>query len=124
MEPELFKWILFPPTEEDLGKFYLFWIGLFLFVNIVLDIISRHTPPFALERLPQKVNVVYAGSTLASSIMLIVYCTGSTLVGCDDKGVLMLPIAISSLVGVLSAFSQLTPAKQRLPVITDDEYQV
>lgn len=124
MEPELLKWILFPPTEKDLGIFHRFWIGLFLLVNIVPDIVSRHTPSFALERLPRKINVVYAGSTLASSIMLTVYCTGSTPVGCDDKGVLVLPIAISSVVGVLSAFSQLSPAKQRLPVIGGADIEV
>jgi hypothetical protein len=56
-----------PSDQGQLAVCFLFWVGLFLVVNVGWDIGTPKTPKFHIARMKDKVSVVYDGAFVRAS---------------------------------------------------------
>lgn len=107
MITDLLTYSLFPKNADELVRCYLLWLFFFMAVNIIWDIVSRHTPRFHLLRIKDKVGVVMSATSCCSSALLL----GSVL----DKqtavvvGGTPVPMVIAGSVGVFLSLASLCP---------------
>lgn len=101
--------LLAPQTTGDLPIFYLFWVLLYLTINIVWDVRSGRTPTFHVSHLSQKTPVAFNAASFASSLLLIVgLCDKDTMKVAGDTFV---PILLAGLAGLFFALSEICPYK-------------
>lgn len=98
-----------PETIRQLPIYYLFWIILYLTINIIWDIRSTRTPKFHFGHLGSKVGALYNAAAFASSLLLFV----SLLDDATRKlaGDTVAPIVLAALSGLLVALAELCPYK-------------
>ncbi len=101
------KWIFLPTTPQEVTQFYLVWVGAYMAVHIVWDILSPHTDKFELHKLSGKVGTLFSAGTLASSLLLLTSLLDAKLF--ELLGSMTLPILLSGGAGVLLALSALSP---------------
>ena len=105
------KFTLAPPDTVSLTIFYLFWIVLFLFINISWDIATPNTPSFHIESLKGKINVVHHGVAFCSSLLVVVSLLNPAVreVARDT----MVPLLIAGISGMLLTIPALCPYSPR-----------
>ena len=105
--------LLAPQNTGELPVFYLFWVVLYLAINIIWDIFSGRTPEFHLANLGQKSSVTFNAASFASSLLLVVgLCDKDTMKVAGDT---IVPILLAGLSGVMFALQEICPYKpQRL----------
>lgn len=101
--------VVAPQTAADLPVFYLFWVLLYLTINIVWDVRTAQTPAFHLSHLGLKTPVAFNAASFASSLLI--------LIGLVDKDVMkvagdtLLPIMLAGLSGIFFGLSEICPYK-------------
>lgn len=101
--------ILTPHSAAELPVFYLFWVLLYLAINIIWDIRSLRTPEFHMSMLGNKTTVAFNAASFASSLLLVVgMADPKTLKAAGDT---MLPILLAGSSGVLFGLAEVCPYK-------------
>lgn len=107
--PTLLAPVFAPQNIQQLPVFYLFWILVYLTVNVVWDIRSSRTPPFHIAQLSAKTTVAFNAASFTSSLLIVM--------GLFDKKVMqlagdtMLPLVLAALSGILFSLAELCPYK-------------
>ncbi len=106
---------LHPENVQELCKFYLFLSLFYLLIHLVWEHFDKSAENFSLKRLPQKMDIIYAAATFATSVFLIIILMdlGNPL-RTDD--VMALPFTLAGLTGLCSSLGALQP--QRKAAIT------
>ncbi|ETO43455.1 hypothetical protein [Morganella sp. EGD-HP17] len=106
---------LHPENVQELCKFYLFLSLFYLLIHLAWEHFDKSVENFSLKRLPQKMDIIYAAATFATSVFLIIILMdlGNPL-RTDD--VMALPFTLAGLTGLCSSLGSLQP--QRKAVIT------
>lgn len=102
--------LIAPQTAGDLAIYYLFWVLLYLAINVIWDIRTPHTEPFHIAHLgSKKTQTLFSAASFASSLLI--------LVGLLDKdtmrvaGDTFVPIMLAGFSGVLFGVSEICPYK-------------
>ncbi|WP_159096868.1 hypothetical protein [Pseudovibrio sp. Alg231-02] len=101
----------FPSNNVDLAKYYLFWILLFMFINIVWDFFSKATDKFTIGALKTKHDTLYAAATFASSLLLLISVFEPSVK--VVMGTTHIPIILAGCSGLLQTISALCPYDAR-----------
>lgn len=101
------EWVYFPDSKEEVGYFYLLWTLLYLATHILWDFLSKKTPPFELKNLKDDINILWSGTTIATSLLLLFAVPQPALL--TVVGDITLPLIIAGMSGVLIALSNLQP---------------
>jgi hypothetical protein len=107
----IFHIVLAPSDVTELMYFYLFWVVLFLFINIVWDIYSSKTPKFHFTEIADKVTLLHPASFLCSSILIIVACIDPTVWKLAEE--IKVPILLTGISGILTSAAACCPYKVR-----------
>ncbi len=65
------SFLFLPVDTRGLSICYLFWISLFLGINILWDVYTPLTPRFHVSALRSKVETLFNAGTFASSLLVI-----------------------------------------------------
>lgn len=98
-----------PNSTAEVAVFYLFWVLLYLAINIIWDIRSSKTPDFHFAHLSKKTAVAFNAGSSASSMLLIAGLFNPPTM--KVAGDTMVPIMLAGLSGVLFGLSELCPHK-------------
>lgn len=102
--------IIWAPSDvKELMYFYLFWVVLFLFINIVWDIKSNETPDFHFTAIADKVSLLHPASFLCSSLLIIVACIDPTVWKLAEE--IKIPILLTGISGILTSAAACCPYK-------------
>lgn len=106
---------LAPATQHDLPIFYLFWVLLYLSVNVIWDIRSQRTPDFHVSLFAQKTPVAFNAASFASSLLLLIGLVSPPTM--KLAGDTMLPIMMAGLSGVFFGIAEVCPYKPPKAII-------
>lgn len=101
--------LLCPQSLQQLSIFYLFWILLYMAVNIIWDIRSSQTADWHIADLTGKIGPLYNAASFASSFLLLVAAF-------DPKvralaGDTVAPLILASLSGIFVSVGEVCPYK-------------
>ena len=106
VEPDFYSFILKPHSAIDVGRFYFFWITLYLLVHLAWDVFSKHTT-FFFGKLKNKVSEIFNAVTFASSLYLILIVLEGRHGSLGDDAII--PLIYSGLIGFLNALGAIVP---------------
>jgi hypothetical protein len=96
-----------PENTADLATFYAVWTTLFLIINVIWDILTKETPKFHFVHVSEKVEVLFAATTFASSLLLVIGIFDDVIL--KLAGDAKVPIFLAGASGVLVSLRQLCP---------------
>ncbi|QPE15737.1 hypothetical protein [Providencia sp. PROV147] len=104
---------LYPENVQELCKFYLFLSLIYLLVHLIWEHFDKGAENFSLKRLPQKMDIIYAAATFATSVFLVIIILdlGNPL-KTDD--IMALPFTLASLTGLCSSLGALQPQRKNV----------
>ena len=98
-----------PASAQDLPVFYLFWVLLYLAINVIWDIRSSKTPEFHWAHFSGKSPVAYSAASFASSLLLLVgLANPATMKVAGDT---MVPVMLAGFSGIFFGLSEMCPYK-------------
>ena len=99
--------IFAPAAPEHIGVFYLFWMSLFISINIIWDIRSKYTESFHISKMSNKTAVVYNAATFCSSFLLLlaVFQPPARVLAGD----VFVPLALAGFSGVTQSIGAICP---------------
>lgn len=106
---DILHYFLLPPDTQHVVIYYLFWLLLFLVVNILWDIRTDKTPPFHLDHLKDKVGVLYEAATFCSSLLIITGMASHSVQALARDTTL--PLLLAGISGLLRSVPVLCPYK-------------
>jgi hypothetical protein len=106
---DLLHYLLLPPDSEHVCVYYLFWLALFLVINVFWDAKTDKTPPFHLDLLKTKVNILYDAATFCSSLLIVTGLISNSVKALSHDT--MLPLLIAGISGVLRSLPAVCPYK-------------
>ena len=109
MFASILPFVLTPANPADLAVFYLFWISLFLGVNVAWDIATSRTPEFHLDRLKEKGDVLFSAASFCSSLLIIVSFLSMSVQQLSRDT--MIPLILAGFSGLIRAFPAICPYK-------------
>ncbi len=102
-------YFLLPPDSQHVVIYYLFWLVLFLSINVFWDIRTQKTPPFHLDHLKEKVPVLYDAATFCSSLLIITGMASHSVQALARDTTL--PLLLAGFSGLLRSLPVLCPYK-------------
>lgn len=96
-----------PVSFSDLGAYYLFWITLFMMVNIVWDVATPHTDRFHFSFLKSKTTTAYAAATFSNSFIILLSSVQPEVA--KIVGDAIAPLVLAGFIGVLHSISDICP---------------
>ncbi|MGX1321800.1 hypothetical protein AB7M17_005253 [Bradyrhizobium sp. USDA 377] len=109
--------VLLPSNSSELAAYYLFWISLYLIVNVIWDVKTKRTPAFHLDRFKEKGDVLFSASSFCSSLLILVGLLSPTVrqLGKDT----IVPLALAGFSGLIRAVPAICPYKSTDPLKED-----
>lgn len=99
---------IFSPAEvSQVGIFYLFWMSLFVGINIIWDILSKKTGPFHPKKLKDKTSMAFAASTFCSSLIILLSIFQPSVA--KAVGDAVAPLVLVGVIGLLNALGEICP---------------
>jgi hypothetical protein len=102
--------IFVPKSIEEMKFFYLVVIVLYTGLNLVLDGLSKDTPPMTADRLRAKIFVLYDATSLASSALVLASIFDSNLA--KLLGEFWVPLMLAGASGLIVGISGLFPRRE------------
>ncbi|MFY0614537.1 MAG: hypothetical protein JXQ99_23605 [Hyphomicrobiaceae bacterium] len=101
--------VIFPQDADGIKVFYLVVMVICVAINILWDFLSQYTPPFSIDRIGEKVPILFSSSTIASSLLLIfaVFDDGLT----KALGEFWLPFLLAGGAGLMVSLKDLSPVQ-------------
>lgn len=110
MSSWIVSFALTPSNSAELGIYYLFWISLFLGINVIWDVCTSRTPSFHLERLTEKGDVLFSAASFCSSLLIITSFLSTNVQQLSRDT--MVPLILAGFSGILKAFPAICPYKK------------
>jgi hypothetical protein len=104
---EFLKHFYAPANSAELAIFYAVWATLFVVVNVIWDIFTDETPKFHFVHVSEKVEVLFAATTFASSLLLVIGIFDDVIL--KLAGEAKVPIFLAGASGLLISLRQLCP---------------
>lgn len=101
------SFIYAPSHSFQITQFYLFWIVAYVVAHVVIDARSPHTKQFELHDLKSKVHVPFAGTTFATSLLLLIAAAVPSVF--DALSQFKLSLIIAGVAGLLISLGELGP---------------
>jgi|TARA_R110000744_G_scaffold84757_1_gene165900 hypothetical protein len=113
-----FQLIYDPRTNQDLVRFYFFWIFVLFSIHTIWDWLSSKTEVDSWKRFDQKTSELFSAATVTSSLFLVsIMIFGFNNHPLYNSDLTMVPLILSALAGLFTGLSGLTPkSKSLLPV--------
>ena len=104
---EMLNLVFSPNSPDTLALALGFWVCVYLVINLVWDIGSKHTPSWSMGRFRAKIETVFHAGTFASGFMLLLgtFQPDTRAALFESNVALMLP----AIVCILHALSNLSP---------------
>lgn len=110
---------LYPENVQELCKFYLFISLIFLIFHLVWEHLDKGAENFSLKRLSQKMDIIYAAATFATSVFLVIIILDlDNPLKTDD--IMALPFTLASLTGLCSSLGALQPQRKNVMATTQE----
>ena len=99
--------VLLPKDQNELTAFYLFWMSLFLVVNVAWDWITPLTRDFHFLHIREKLGVLYDGAAFGSGLLVLL-----SLVNVEVQRLAVsvtIPLITAGISGMLRSVAGLCP---------------
>jgi hypothetical protein len=110
----VFSWLLplalAPSNSAELATYYLFWISVFLGINVIWDVCTSRTPRFHLERLTEKGDVLFSAASFCSSLLIIASFLSSHVQQLSRDT--MVPLILAGFSGIIKTVPAICPYKK------------
>ena len=101
--------VMFPHDDKGIKVFYLIVMLVCVTINIVWDFASKHTPPFSMNRIGEKIPLLFSSTTIASSLLLIFAVFDDELT--KALGEFWLPFLLAGGAGLMVSLKDLSPVQ-------------
>lgn len=101
---------LAPSNSADLATYYLFWISLFLGINVLWDVFTSRTPSFHMERLTEKGDVLFSAASFCSSLLIITGFISPHVQQLSRDT--MVPLILAGFSGIIKTLPAICPYKK------------